>query len=145
MDVAVPGGIALLLDAIKSITMGTERQCMTAVCLREGEFAYHACAIQQALMQHARHAIKRAPTSVHLKMGGLSKMSRLMTSSSGVALIRSVTMSVQCPKICSRRSFCVPGSSLPPAASLWKAYLQCASSHAGGVSMYSSSCPSTYE
>lgn len=50
-------------------------------------------------------------------------MSRLMTSSSGVALIRSVTMSVQCPKIFSKRSFWVPGSSLPPAGSLWKAYL----------------------
>ena len=63
-------------------------------------------------------------TSVHLKMGGLSKMSRLMTSSSGVALMRSVTMSVQWPKIRNRRAFCVPGSSWPPAGSLWKAYLQ---------------------
>ena len=52
-------------------------------------------------------------------------MSRLMTSSSGVALIRSVTMSVQCPKIFRRRSFWVPGSSFPPAGSLWNAYLHC--------------------
>ena len=54
----------------------------------------------------------------HLKTGGRSKMSRLRTSSSGVALMRSVTMSVQCPKIDSRRSFFLPSTSLPPAASL---------------------------
>ena len=50
-------------------------------------------------------------------------MSRRMMSGPGVALIRSVTMSVQWPKMPSRRSFSVPSLSLPPAASLWKPYL----------------------
>ena len=51
-------------------------------------------------------------------------MSRRITSFSGVALMRSVTMSVQWPKMSRRRSFCVPSGSEPPAASLWKPYLR---------------------
>ncbi len=73
-----------------------------------------------------RQRLARRPpggTCVHLKMGGRSKMSRRSTSSSGVARTRSVTMSVQCPKISSRRAFFWPSLSLPPAGSLWKPYL----------------------
>ena len=56
-------------------------------------------------------------------MGGLSKISLLSTSSSGVALMRSVTISVQWPKISSNLFFFWPSGSLPPSFSLWKAYL----------------------
>lgn len=51
-------------------------------------------------------------------------MSLLSTSSSGVALIKSVTISVQCPKMSNKRFFFLPSTSLPPSASLWNAYLQ---------------------
>mmetsp|Transcript_15904 Transcript_15904/g.45533 ORF Transcript_15904/g.45533 Transcript_15904/m.45533 type:complete len:259 (-) Transcript_15904:868-1644(-) len=60
--------------------------------------------------------------STHLKIGGRSKMSRRRTSSSGVAIINSVTLSFQHPNSSISRSFFRPGASSPPAGSLLNAY-----------------------